>query len=47
MLVPKTLHASAYRATSRSVFFSPPPPIMIGGRGRLSGGGMHSVSASW
>ena len=32
---PKTLHASAYWATRRSVFRSPPPPIMIGGRGRV------------
>ncbi|HET9755343.1 MAG TPA: hypothetical protein VFP66_02480 [Candidatus Limnocylindrales bacterium] len=24
--------ASAYWATSRSVFFSPPPPVMIGAR---------------
>ena len=32
---PKTLHASAYCATSRRVFFSPPPPTMIGTRGRL------------
>jgi hypothetical protein len=34
---PNTLQASAYLATSRSVFFSPPPPIMI--FGRLIGGG--------
>ena len=40
------LHASAYRATSRSVFFSPQPPIMIGGCGRVSGCGELSVSAS-
>ena len=33
---PKTLQASAYWATSRSVFFSPPPPIMIGTLGRDS-----------
>ena len=32
---PKTLVASAYCATRRSVFCSPPPPIMIGDRGRL------------
>ena len=31
---PKTLHASPYWATSRSVFCSPPPPTMIGTRGR-------------
>ena len=29
----KTLQASAYFATRRSVFFSPPPPTMIGGCG--------------
>ena len=27
------LHASAYRATRRRVFRSPPPPIRISGRG--------------
>ena len=32
---PKTFAASAYWATRRSVFFSPPPPTMIGGRGRV------------
>ena len=31
---PKTFVASAYWATRRSVFRSPPPPIMIGTRGR-------------
>ena len=34
---PKMLHASAYCATSRSVFRSPLPPIMIRGRGELTG----------
>ncbi len=32
---PNTLVASPYWATMRSVFRSPPPPIMIGTRGRL------------
>src|SRR5450756_1229153 len=32
---PKTFVASPYWATRRSVFFSPPPPIMIGTRGQL------------
>jgi hypothetical protein len=35
-----TFHDWAYRATSRSVFFSPDPPIMIGGCGRDSGCGL-------
>lgn len=43
----KGLVASAYRATSRRVFFSPEPPIMIGGLGGLSGLGEQMVSASW
>src|SRR5947199_299196 len=30
------LHASAYLATKRSVFFSPPPPIMIGAGGQVA-----------
>ena len=42
-----TLQASAYLATSRSVFLSPPPPTMIGGRGGCRGCGELSVSASW
>ncbi len=44
---PKKLQASAYRATRRSVFFSPPPPIRMRGRGLLAGIGLQSVSASW
>ena len=39
------LQASAYLATSRSVFFSPMPPIMIGGCGGLKTCGLFSVSA--
>ena len=35
----KRLQASAYRATSLSVFRSPIPPINIGGRGLVSGRG--------
>ena len=42
-----TLHASAYFATSRRVFFSPPPPTMIVGRGRDTFVGTFIVSASW
>ena len=40
------LQASAYRATSLSVFFSPAPPIRIGGCGRDSACGELSVRAS-
>lgn len=43
----KTLQASAYFATRRSVFRSPPPPTMIGGCGCRSGCGELIVSASW
>ena len=42
----KMLHASAYRATSRSVFFSPAPPIRIGGCGRLNAWGEFNVRSS-
>ncbi len=43
---PNTLQASAYCATSRRVFRSPPPPIMIGGRGReIDWGELSSRSA--
>ena len=42
---PKMLHASAYCATSRNVFRSPLPPIMIRGRGELAGIGLHNVSS--
>lgn len=41
------LQASAYWATSLSVFFSPLPPTMISGCGRLAGAGTQTVSASW
>lgn len=34
-------------ATNRSVFFSPAPPIRIGGCGRVSGCGELSVRPSW
>ena len=40
------LHASAYWATIRRVLRSPEPPIMIRGRGLLTGIGLHSVSSS-
>ena len=43
---PNTLVASAYCATRRSVFCSPPPPIMIGGRGRLIACGRVQQPAS-
>ena len=36
--VPKTFHMSACWATMRSVFRSPPPPIMIGRCGWTGGG---------
>ena len=38
----KRLQASAYLATSRSVFFSPPPPMSTGGWGRCTAGGEFS-----
>ena len=41
------LHESAYFATSSSVFFSPDPPMRIGGCGRLSGCGELRVRARW
>ena len=44
---PKTLQASAYWATRRSVFFSPPPPIMIGTLGRDSDCGELSRRVAW
>ena len=44
---PKTLHASAYWATSRRVFFSPPPPTMIGTRGREMDWGELSRRSAW
>src|SRR6201996_4551988 len=40
---PKRLQASAYFATSRRVFFSPPPPMRIGGRGDCSGWGARDA----
>ena len=40
------LHASAYWATSRSVFLSPDPPIMIGGCGFDSACGEFSGRSS-
>ena len=44
---PKTLLASAYWATRRRVFFSPPPPIMIGTLGRDSDCGELSSRSAW
>ena len=44
---PKTFVASAYWATSRSVFCSPPPPIMIGTRGREIDWGELSSRSAW
>ena len=44
---PNTLHASAYWATSRRVFRSPPPPIMIGGRGREMDCGEFMSRPAW
>ena len=42
------LQASAYRATSRRVFRSPPPPIITLGIGyRWIGQGTQIVSANW
>ena len=41
------LQASAYCATSRKVFFSPMPPTMMGGRGRLTAGGLFIASCAW
>ena len=41
------LVASAYWATRRSVFFSPPPPIMIGTLGRDSDCGELSRCLAW
>jgi F420-dependent oxidoreductase-like protein len=38
---------SPYSATRRRVFFSPLPPIMIGGPGCWIGAGRQMVSASW
>ena len=35
-----TFQTSAYRATSGSVYFSPTPPTMIGGRGCLDRPGL-------
>ena len=43
----KMLHASAYRATSRSVFFSPAPPMRMGGCGLLTACGEFSVRSRW
>ena len=39
-------HISAYFATVRRVFFSPPPPIMIG-RWACTGGGAWRRSSNW
>ena len=44
---PKTFVASAYCATRRSVFCSPPPPIMIGTRGREIDCGELSSRVGW
>src|ERR1051325_6032846 len=38
---PNRLQASAYFATISSVFFSPPPPTIIGGEGRCIGLGLQ------
>ena len=42
----KILHESAYLATRRSVFFSPAPPIRIGGCGPLNAWGQLNVRSS-
>ena len=44
---PEHVGASAYCATMRRVFFSPPPPIMIGTLGRDSDCGELSSRSAW
>ena len=44
---PNTLHASPYWATMRSVFFSPLPPIRMGGPPACTGLGTLNASFTW